>query len=403
MIWVNVEVNRCSQRDTHRAAVRFEGAVSKSSRIQKSVVHNGEAWSLFISNSRNINVIDSSFIGAKAVGVNLHSTTNVHLDGVFVGDVIEREITALDGFVDKRACVAFCSYWEPNQCKNTSIKNSIAAGCPFGGFVAPGNDCDSSDENSKFFKNVAHSVDGSGAYIYPDPAASDHNRCYEGSHFTAYKNQEQGLATQYKSEEIRMRDMIFVDNQLGGVSLNVAGTSDTQKIVAKNMDIYGESEAQDCPDENDKASCYCKDKLGFMLFTANEGGRALHPVKQSSLPVYKIKSYGAFGGAVELDSINFNDFEEQTKCGKEQRIIERNPYAADYIPKHTFTNTKFQNVTANTLAWLQDPNPSWAVSNPSESPSNCGNWPCTAPSNIVLSFEGTTFPDSDSLAGDADF
>jgi hypothetical protein len=80
------------------------------------VVHGGLAWLLYITSSSNVQVKDSSFIGARAVGVNLHAVWNVHLDGVFVADVREREITSLDMAVDKRACVAFCSYWEPDPC-----------------------------------------------------------------------------------------------------------------------------------------------------------------------------------------------------------------------------------------------------------------------------------------------
>lgn len=66
------------------------------------------------------------------------------------------------------------------------MTGNIAAGCPYGGFVAPGHDCDATD--STFRDNTAHSNDGSGAYIYPDPAKSSHTNCYEGSHFNSYKN-----------------------------------------------------------------------------------------------------------------------------------------------------------------------------------------------------------------------
>jgi hypothetical protein len=111
--------------------------------------------------------------------------------------------------------------------------------------VAPGHDCGDTS-SSKFKGNVAHSVQGSGAYIYPDPAVAEHGACYEGSHFAAYKVTESGLATHYRSEEIRMRDMTFIDNQ-EGISLQTAGDRDVQQIRASNMVIYGESEAEDCP------------------------------------------------------------------------------------------------------------------------------------------------------------
>ena len=185
----NVEARNCSQRDTYKAAVRFEGALGGPSQIRNSVVHGGLAWLLYIASSSNVDVKDSSFIGARAVGVNLHSVRNVHLDGVFVADVEERELTSIDSAVDKRACVAFCSYWEPDECFGSSVTNPIATGCPFGGFVAPGHDCDdASSGNGKFEGNVQE-----------------------------------------------------------GISLQTAGDWAVQRIRASIMVIYGESEAKDCP------------------------------------------------------------------------------------------------------------------------------------------------------------
>jgi hypothetical protein len=98
MQWNNVEVYNCSQQNTEHAAVRFEGAITGPSAIENSVVHGSLAWSLLVTSSNNISIKDSAFVGSRAVGVNLNSVTNVHLDGCFVGDVVERpEFSGLDG------------------------------------------------------------------------------------------------------------------------------------------------------------------------------------------------------------------------------------------------------------------------------------------------------------------
>lgn len=199
-----------------------------------------------------------------------------------------------------------------------------------------------------------------------------------------------------------MRDMTFIDNEWG-INLNVAGKSETQKVKASNMFIYGEAAAKDCPDPSDSASCFpCRKKLGFMLFGGSENGKALHPQKQSSLPISKIKSYGAFAAEVEVDNVQFIDFADETRCGARQRVFERNPTAADYIPLHKFTNIKFQNVASDAMAWIEKPNPAWAAdeNDPHSSPDNCGNWPCTAPENVVLKFEGTTYASGSTGAAD---
>ena len=43
------------------------------------------------------------------------------------------------------------------------------------------------------------------------------------------------------------------------------------------------------------------------------------------------------------------------------------------------------NVTNDAVAHLEDPNPGWANND------DCGPFPCTAPSNVVMQFTDTTF------------
>jgi hypothetical protein len=52
---------------------------------------------------------------------------------------------------------------------------------------------------------------------------------------------------------------------------------------------------------------------------------------------------------------------------------------------HKFKFSKFTDVSDAAFIYLEDPNPSWA------NPTDCIEWPCTAPENIVLQFTGTTF------------
>jgi len=91
--------------------------------------------------------------------------------------------------VDKWACVAVCSYFEPDTgCKNVKVNDNIAAGCKFAGFVTPGHKCATySAEEQNFKGNVAHSVAGHGARIYPNPNDKESTTCFEGSYFSAYK------------------------------------------------------------------------------------------------------------------------------------------------------------------------------------------------------------------------
>lgn len=115
-----------------------------------------------------------------------------------------------------------------------------------------------------------------------------------------------------------------------------------------------------------------------MTTSSNFGSKPLHPDMPSSLPIYKIKSEGAWGSSNLLKNIRFIDWKDKTECGSSQVAIKRNPYGADYIPMHKWQNTVFDNVMETAMIYLDDPNPGWA------NPTDCGAFPCTAPSNIVM-------------------
>ena len=242
-----VEVAQCSQENTWNAAIRFESTGETGNNwIKNTVVHSSQAWSLLIDSSKDIVIENSDFIGAKAVGINLKSISNVRMDGLFIGDVQHRYWTAGDGLLDKEACVAYCSYWEPNRCFDNSLTNSIAAGCAYAGFIAPGHACD--DNDSTIFRgNVAHSGERVGAHIYPNPAISSSSSCYKGSHFSAYKNRDGGLTTMYDTANLQMHDMTFIDNAKG-VCLQTGGERERIIIEMKDVEIYGEDNNSDVPD-----------------------------------------------------------------------------------------------------------------------------------------------------------
>ena len=46
------------------------------------------------------------------------------------------------------------------------------------------------------------------------------------------------------------------------------------------------------------------------------------------------------------------------------------------------------NVEKDALVWIEDPPQGWA------NPTDCGNFPCTAPENVILKFTGTEYDNS---------
>lgn len=144
LMFDNVQVYNCSQKDAYHSAIRFEGATGGYSRISNSAIHNGLDWGLIVWTSNNIEIVDNVVVGYRAVGMNLDEMRNSTFTGNFVGDVLGRGIDFVDMTIDKEACVAYSSY-NSNKAGNPSyditFTDNIAGGCIYAGFVAPGHEC----------------------------------------------------------------------------------------------------------------------------------------------------------------------------------------------------------------------------------------------------------------------
>ena len=91
MILNNVEVYKGGQEDTYKSAIRYEGAArATTSMVENTVAWGGNAKPLIIKTSKNITVKNSVFLGGYQVGIYLQTVDNVHLDGVFLGDIRRR-------------------------------------------------------------------------------------------------------------------------------------------------------------------------------------------------------------------------------------------------------------------------------------------------------------------------
>jgi hypothetical protein len=172
LIMDNVQVYNCSQANTMKAAVRFEGAAGSWSSVTNSAIHNGFGWGLGVYKSANVHVKDNIFWGFRAVGVSAISVRNFTFDSNFVGHVMEREVSG-QMFVDRRAGVAICSL-DAGVCSGLKIINNIVAGTTFSGYAMVADDCNSTQATSKFWNNIAHSINApqisQGVYVFPDPA-----------------------------------------------------------------------------------------------------------------------------------------------------------------------------------------------------------------------------------------
>lgn len=384
----SVEVYNCSQRNTYMSAIRFENQAANSSSVTNSAVHGGYAWSFSAQKAQDLFIDNNAFIGSYAVGAAIVGSHNVTFTNNIVGHVGKRTWMSAQKVVDKEACLSVCAYdnKEDPSCYDNVVQGNIVAGCPYAGYVVPGHDCDKSSSQQNFRNNVAHSIDGAGANIFPDVTGNSHGKCYEMSHFAAYKVVQASVENMFKTYEMRAVNITSID-AAWGISLQTVGENsgaDAKSLtILRNSNLYGETMVQDCPKGH---RCWCKDKFGFMSFGGRHKSKDYHIDTTSGLPMHKAKSYGTWAADTLLEGNTFHNFgTNKTDCGARQVIFEINDHESDYVPPQNFFNTKFNNVTDSAVAYLYDPPEKW------NNVDDCIGFPCTAPWNTIFLFEGTTY------------
>jgi hypothetical protein len=101
--------------------------------------------------------------------------------------------------------------------------------------------------------------------------------------------------------------------------------------------------------------------------------------------MHKIKSHSAWGGKTILRRNTFVGFNSTTRMGKLNSIFGSSKYQADYTPMLEIYDSTFIDIELDALAHFDLPNPGWAVLD------DCGEFPCTAPLNILYYLQGTTW------------
>lgn len=69
MILDGVEIRNCSQRDTVKAALRFEGVLRNPQKVSNTVIWGNLAWGVRIESSYNVEIYNSAVVSAQAIGV----------------------------------------------------------------------------------------------------------------------------------------------------------------------------------------------------------------------------------------------------------------------------------------------------------------------------------------------
>jgi hypothetical protein len=80
----NVEVYNCSQYDTWKAALRFQGTKLGFSRVSNSAIYMGLGMGLEIMFANNVEIVNNNFYEFLKYGANIVTSNNITLDGNWI-------------------------------------------------------------------------------------------------------------------------------------------------------------------------------------------------------------------------------------------------------------------------------------------------------------------------------
>ena len=274
-----------------------------------------------------------------------------------------------------------CTY-TGSACPRLKITNNIVAGAAWTGFTLYGHRCGGKPTNTG---NVAHSINGIGGgygfIILADPNDGGQGSCYQGSGLKAYKTKYHGFYSFLGTPKVIYTDNTIIDC-FSGIGASIGGGNNNH-VELKNNRVWGESPLPDCP--RDGGFCFISSKCGFTSTVFVLGTMPIHPSMPSSRPFHKSKSYGAFGGTAIVRGNEFINFGSKTPEGRKNSIICILKTASDWIVPHSFIDNKLTNVGVGALAYIMHPPRGWA------NPSDCVEFPCTAPLNVIFDFRGTQY------------
>lgn len=207
----------------------------------------------------------------------------------------------------------------------------------------------------------------------------------EISDFKAYKTYYTPFFSYGATKKIVVKRMTFIDNRVG-FTANIVNKDEEYEdllIEINDIKIFGESQSPDCPPNG--GFCHLYHKSGMISPSTTWVGKAMHISMMSPLPPHKIKSISSWGGKAVFNRLQFINWNATTTQGMLNHVFNINSYQSDYAPMMEFHDTVFTNVSADAMAYIYDPPQGWA------NVKDCGNFPCTAPQNTILSFKGTTF------------
>lgn len=122
----NVEIYNCSQYDTWKAAIRFEGHKLGFSRISNSSIHHGLGVAVNVIFSQNVEFLNNNVYTFTRYGMVIQTSDNVTFDNNWVAGIFDRGIRVKSGG-DTQAAICACGHTPNDRCFNLTVTNNIAS------------------------------------------------------------------------------------------------------------------------------------------------------------------------------------------------------------------------------------------------------------------------------------
>ena len=192
--------------------------------------------------------------------------------------------------------------------------------------------------------------------------------------------------------------MNLIDNYWNGGLMGGLTTghneNDRRTLTYNSVNFYGDSPlSRDCDVQNACSAtpekCENKSAIQLSVFTF----RSNVPFPRDLTPADEIFSDALWNGYALYKYVKFFDYNSETTfCGGRQQLFDYNRNATDLIPIQRFSEIELTRVNEDVFGLFRDPNPEWARVE------KCGNFPCTGPKNIILSFEKVESKDGTQLS-----
>ena len=328
-----VQFNKCGQKDTDKAAVSIRGVNSVAAQnastptylhsITYSSFTENQGWAVNLVNAQQVDFTKNVIWNARKFGMYLKGVKDSVFDDNLMIKVRDRGLTYNKESLD----VIIGVYYNDTasfEASNVAMRRNRVSSAEWFGFMVPGYDC-VSDASFKpnFSDNVGHS---SKASWFPAPLLNGAT-CQQFSHFTAFKNLEQGFANRQDGKDIKLTKMTFADN-LNSVSINGGDPADERDYTIKIEDsvIYGQAlpgcvecykGANNCEHNGVYTSLFNLDTFKFKF-------------EETRLPLHNSTSAGFnLQGRNVFKNLHFENFKDDIECAKKGKMIRLNNFYQD--------------------------------------------------------------------------